>query len=55
MEWGLLHDLFGNFSTRGERYLFCIQGSMQDGHDMRLLHKVRMVTRGDFSVVMGTT
>ena len=22
MEWGLLHDFFENFSTRGERYYF---------------------------------
>ena len=29
METGLLHDYFGNFSTRGERYYFCMEGSMQ--------------------------
>ena len=30
MESGLLHDYFGNFSTRGERYYFCMEGSMWD-------------------------
>ena len=30
METGLLHDFFGNFSTRGEKYYFCMKGSMQD-------------------------
>ena len=39
MEWGLLHDFFGNFSTRGERYYFgwrearevrmCMQGACE--------------------------
>ena len=27
MELGLLHDFFGNFSTRGERYYFGVEGS----------------------------
>ena len=30
METGLLHDLFGNFSTRGEKYYFCMEGSTPD-------------------------
>ena len=29
METRLLHYYFGNFSTRGERYYFCIEGSMR--------------------------
>ena len=29
MESGLFRDFFGNFSTRGERYYFCMEGSMQ--------------------------
>ena len=29
MEMGLFHDCFGNFSMRGERYYFCVEGSMQ--------------------------
>ena len=28
MEWGLLRDFFGNFSTRGERYYFT-QGEIE--------------------------
>ena len=27
MEWGLLRDFFGNFSTRGERYYFRMEGT----------------------------
>ena len=29
METGLLHDYFGNFSTRGERYYYCMEGRKQ--------------------------
>ena len=29
MESGLLHDYFGNFSTWGERYYFCMEGAHQ--------------------------
>ena len=27
MKWGLLHDFFGNFSMRGERYYFHMEGA----------------------------
>ena len=27
MESGLFRDFFGNFSTRGESYYFCVEGS----------------------------
>ena len=37
MEWGLLHDFFGNFSTRGERYYFGWRGA----------HEVRICTQGE--------
>ena len=29
MELGLFRDFFGNFSTRGERYYFRLEGSMR--------------------------
>ena len=29
MELGLFRDFFGNFSTRGERYYFHVEGSMR--------------------------
>ena len=29
METGLLHDYFGNFSTRDEKYYFRVEGNMQ--------------------------
>ena len=29
MEMGLPHDYFGNFSTQGEGYYFCVEGSTQ--------------------------
>ena len=35
MEWGLLPDFCGNFSTWGERYYFCMEGSTQGWHKMR--------------------
>ena len=38
MESGLFHDFFGNFSTRGEIYYFCI-------------HKVKF-TRGEIEKMM---
>ena len=41
MELELLRDFFGNFWARGERYYFCMGGSMQDGC------KVRMSTQGE--------
>ena len=37
MELGLLHDFFGNFSMRGERYYFGWRGARE----------VRMCTRGE--------
>ena len=37
MEWGLLHDFFGNFSMRGERYCFGWRGARE----------VRICTRGE--------
>ena len=37
MEWGLQHDFFVNFSTRGERYYFGWRGAC----------KVRICTRGE--------
>ena len=37
MELGLLHDFFGNFSTRGERYYFGWRGPCE----------VRICTRGE--------
>ena len=27
MKTDLLHDIFANFSMRGERYFFCVEGS----------------------------
>ena len=36
MEMGLLHDYFGNFSTQGERYYFCMEGSMRGEIEMNL-------------------
>ena len=30
METGLLHDFLGIFSTRGEKYYFCMEGSTRD-------------------------
>ena len=36
MEWGLLRDFFGNFSTRGERYYFRVEGTCE----------MRIVTQG---------
>ena len=33
---GLLHDYFGNFSTQGERYYFCMEGSMRGEIEMNL-------------------
>ena len=39
METGLLHDYLGNFSSRGEKYYFCVKGAC----DMRLnLHEMRL-------------
>ena len=35
MELGLLCD-FWNFSMRGERYYFHMEGSMRGGHEMRM-------------------
>ena len=29
METGLMHDYFGNFSTRSERYYFCTRGEIE--------------------------
>ena len=37
MEWGLLHDFFGNFSTWSERYYFCVEGSTWGGHEVTFL------------------
>ena len=31
METGLLHNHFGKFSTRGKKYYFHVEGSMQGG------------------------
>ena len=42
MELGLLHDFFGNFSTRGERYYFGWRGA----------RKVRMCTRDGHKVTL---
>ena len=36
METGLLHDYFGNFSMRSERYYFLVEGSMQEEIEMNL-------------------
>ena len=35
METGLLHDYFVNFFILGEKYCFCIEGSMQWGFNPR--------------------
>ena len=56
MEWGLLRDFFGNFSMRGERYYFRVEGGMQGGCKMRIatqgekcLREVTFVGGGDNS------
>ena len=36
MELGLFHDFFGNFSTPGERYYFCVEGSMRGVFEMNI-------------------
>ena len=36
MEMGLIHDYFGNFSMRGERYYICMEGSTQGEIEMNL-------------------
>ena len=33
---GVAAWLFGEFSMWGERYYFCVEGSMQGGHEMRI-------------------
>ena len=37
MELGLLRDLFLQFSTRRERYYFCIEGSTRGGCKVGML------------------
>ena len=41
MEWGLLRDFFGNFSTWGERYYFRMEGTREVDARWELLRKVR--------------
>ena len=48
MEWGLLHDFFGNFSTRGERYYFGWRVAREVRICMRGENVYMRCTRGDF-------
>ena len=36
MESALFRDFFGNFSTQGEKYYFCVDGSMQGVFEMNI-------------------
>ena len=48
MELGLLHDFFGNFSTRGERYYFGWRGACEVRICMRGENVYSRWVRGDF-------
>ena len=48
MELGLLHDFFGNFSTRDERYYFGWRGAREVRICMRGENVYSRWARGDF-------
>ena len=48
MESALFCDFLGNFSTRGEKYYFHVEGSMRGVHKVRLLVEGVALKLGDF-------
>ena len=48
MELGLLHDFFGNFSTRGERYYFGWRGAREVRICMQSENVYSRWAQGDF-------